>query len=65
MQQPVGQTWNGGPGTIGPPAGDGPGYCKYEVYLYYLDWVVRKIFRHFCQITFLVVIFIVAHRALM
>ena len=32
MQQPVGQTWNGGhrfqmgrPGTTGPPAGDGPG----------------------------------------
>jgi len=31
MQQPVGQTWNGGaqisnggPGTTGPPAGDGP-----------------------------------------
>jgi len=35
MQQPGGQTWNGrhkfqtgGPGTTGPPAGDGPGYAK-------------------------------------
>ena len=24
MQQPWGQTWNGGPGATGPPAGDGP-----------------------------------------
>jgi len=26
MQQPVGQTWNGGPGTSVPPLGDGPAY---------------------------------------
>ena len=24
MQQPGDQTWNGGSGTTGPPAGDGP-----------------------------------------
>jgi len=24
MQQPGGQTWNGGTGTTAPPAGDGP-----------------------------------------
>ena len=40
MQQPVGQTWNGGApilnggaGTTGPPAGDGPGWkqCFKEI----------------------------------
>ena len=39
MQQPVGQAWNGGgtdfkrgPGTTGPPAGDGPGYLFEKVH---------------------------------
>ena len=56
MQQPGGQTWNGGhrfqmwgPGTTGPPAGDGPApfwrpctKTKYMVAQWELTWVTNN-----------------------